>query len=110
MNPAPQKVAYIAGPYRADIIAGIVANIRAAEAVAAKYWRKGYAVICPHKNSGLMDGLCPDSVWLEGDITIMLRCDVVVMMHGFKESEGACHEFLIANENKIEIIFDDGKD
>lgn len=35
-----QKLAYIAGPYRADTIHGIVQNIRKAEAVAIKYWKK----------------------------------------------------------------------
>lgn len=108
MKIKPQEIVYIAGPYRADTIAGVVANIRAAEAVAAKYWRKGYAVICPHKNSGLMDGLCPDSVWLEGDITIMLRCDIVVMMQGYDRSKGAKDDLQAARNDDMEIIFDDG--
>ena len=65
------KLSYIAGPYRSDTINGIVQNIRNAEKVAIKYWRLGYAVICPHKNTALFDGLLPDHVWLEGDIEII---------------------------------------
>ena len=98
------KLAYIAGPYRADTPSGIVANIRAAEAVAIEYWKKGYAVICPHKNTALFDGLCPDETWLEGDIEIMKRCDVVVMVPGWEKSAGACEEYRQTVSLGMEVI------
>ena len=102
-----QKIAYIAGPYRAKDVRGIVTNIRNAELYAIKWWRKGYAVICPHLNTALFDGALPDEAWLQGDITLMLRADIVVMIPGWKKSVGARREYKIAKKAgkiiKIEV-------
>ena len=100
------KLVFISGPYRADSIYGIVQNIRKAEAVALKYWLGGCAVICPHKNSSLLDGAAPDSVWLEGDLEILGRCDAIVMMRGWQNSEGATAELHYATLQGLEIIYD----
>jgi len=100
------KVAYIAGPYRSETIQGIAENIRKAERIAIKYWKGGYAVICPHKNTALFDGECPDNVWLEGDIEIMKRCDVVIMTPDWRQSEGARQEHEIAMSLEKEIIYE----
>jgi hypothetical protein len=100
------QVAYIAGPYRATTPRGIVENIRAAESVALKWWRLGYAVICPHTNTALFDGAAPDSVWLNGDLEILRRCDVVVMVPGWERSEGATEERRVAMSLGMEVIED----
>jgi len=100
------KLVYIAGPYKADTPRGIVENIQKAEAVAIKYWKAGYAVICPHKNSALFDGIIPDDEWVKRDLEILFRCDVVVMMQGWKDSEGAKKEHDFALQNGIEIIYE----
>jgi hypothetical protein len=96
---------FISGPYRAPTIRGVVANIREAEAVALEYWREGYAVICPHLNTALMDGALPDSVWLEGDREILRRCDVVVMMPRWTESAGATAEHALAVELGLAVLY-----
>lgn len=98
------KVAYISGPYRAPTIRGIVENIRRAEAVALEYWRQGYAVICPHLNTRLFDGACPDETWLAGDLVILERCDVIVMIPRWENSAGALAELNHARELGIPAI------
>jgi hypothetical protein len=100
------KIAYIAGPYRSDTVHGIVENIYRAEAVAIKYWQLGYAVICPHKNTALFDGLLPDEVWLAGAIEILKRCDVIVMMKGWENSSGSRAELEIALKFGLEVIYE----
>ena len=104
------KVAYISGPYRAETINGIVQNIHNAEKVAIKYWQKGYAVICPHKNTALFDGVAPDHIWLEGDLEFITRLipghDVLVLIKGWKKSEGAHLERNCAIKNGIQLIYD----
>ena len=102
------KVAYIIGPYRAKTIREVVENIRRAEAAALKYWKKGYAVICPHMNSALFDGAIPDEDILEGDIEIMKRCDTVVVLPGWHGSQGSIGEIHEAVSRRIEIIEEDG--
>lgn len=88
------RIIYIAGPYRNESIWGTLQNIRRAEMAALQYWRKGFAVICPHKNSALMDGAqnTSEDTWLNGDLEILSRCDVVVALPGWKNSAGASQE------------------
>jgi hypothetical protein len=100
------KLAYIAGPYRANTPRGIVENIRKAEAVAIRYWKIGYAVICPHKNTALFDGLMPDAVWIEGDQEILSRCDVIVFCSGWEASHGCQLEMQLAQRLGKTIFFD----
>ena len=105
------KVAFISGPYRSDTPSGIVRNIRSAEAVAVELWRMGYAVICPHMNSALMDGLCPDETWLKGDLEMLRRCDLVVMIPRWRTSEGSKAEAQEAWLRKIPVyIWHDDKE
>lgn len=100
------KVAYVAGPYRASHPHAILQNIRRAEAVALKYWKLGYAVICPHMNTRLFDGECPDHVWLDGDLELLKRCDVLVAMTGWQKSTGATAEIELAKSIGLEVIYD----
>lgn len=99
------KLAYIAGPYRAGTVRGVVENIRNAESVAIEFWRKGYAVICPHKNTALFDGVCPDHIWLNGDFEILKRCDVIVMVPGWEKSKGATAELRFAKKIGMEVFY-----
>ena len=101
------ELAYIVGPYRSDTIHGIVQNIRRAEKYAAKYWQLGYAVICPHKNTALFDGIAPDSVWLDGDIEILKRCDTIVVTPGWENSSGSINEIKIAEQLGKNIIYEE---
>ena len=101
------RVVYIVGPYRSGTIRTIVENIRRAEAVALRYWRKGYAVICPHKNSELFDGAVSDEVILRGDIEFLKRSDQVVVLPGWERSEGSVGEVAVARELGIPIIYEE---
>ena len=65
----------------------------------------GYVVITPHLNSMLMDGACPDSVWLEGDLELMRRSDIVVMLPGWAESEGCQGECAVAHWDRKQIYY-----
>jgi len=98
------KVVYLAGPYRAPTIRGIVNNIRRAEKVAIALWQAGFAVICPHLNTQLFDGICDDNVFIEGYLEILKRCDIVIVLPGWENSEGARKEVAFAEKLKIPIL------
>lgn len=115
------KVAYIAAPYRAPTLWGIVQNIRRAEAVALQYWKRGYAVICPHKNTAFFDGavaadantrFADSSVWLAGGLEILRRLrpgyDVLVLCPRWEASRGTCSEKALA-EN-LGILIEEASD
>jgi len=101
------RVLYVIGPYRARTIREIVENIRRAEAVALKYWRQGYSVICPHTNSALFDGALNDEDILDGCLEIMGRCDGVVVLPGWQESAGSVAEVAKARSAGQEIIWEE---
>ena len=86
------EVVYISGAYRSDTKNGVYENIQKARKVALKYWKLGYAVICPHMNTAFMDGACSDDTWLNGDLELLRRSDIVVMMPGWQDSAGAKEE------------------
>lgn len=98
------KVAFICGSYRAKTVNGISENIQRAENYAKQYWKKGYAVICPHKNTAFFDGLCCDKVWLNGAKELLRRSDVIVLIPGWKSSMGSRSEHKLAIKLSKEII------
>ena len=101
------KVVFIAGPYKAPTIYQTMLNILEARRIALKYWALGYAVICPHSNSGLFDGAIQgDEPWYAGDQEFVRRSDIVVAMYGWWNSKGATAEIELAKELKKHIIFD----
>lgn len=100
------KIAYIAGPYRADTVSGIRANIERARVVAEKHWKMGYAVFCPHMNSALMDGIIPDEQFLKAGLNFLDMCDTIVMMKGWEKSAGSRDELEMAKLGKMEIIYE----
>jgi hypothetical protein len=100
------KVAYIAGKYRAQTEWELVQNIRLAEHYALKYAALGYAVVCPHKNSAHFGGTLPDQYWLDSTMELLRRCDVVVMIPGWRRSEGALAEHAEAVRLSKHVIFE----
>lgn len=104
------EIAYISGPYRAKTLWGVKCNIEKAGMVALEYWRKGYAVICPHKNTAFFDGALNGygdaEVWIKGDLEMVKRSDVIVMLPGWQKSEGATQEHGYALRYKLRIIYE----
>lgn len=103
-------MAYVSGKYRDPRGPWyVVQNIRAAEAVALKLWQLGYAVICPHKNTEFLDGPLDDPCIIAGDIEMVKRSDVVVMVDNWQNSIGAKME-MIAGYDAGKPIFFAGED
>ena len=100
------RLIYTAGPYRADSWHGVFENILRAWSAARDLWLKGWAVICPHANSILMDGPdIPAKMFIDGDLEIISRCDAVCMLPGWEKSEGAQIEYGLALELEMPIYF-----
>ena len=92
------KLLYLAGQFSApagdsDPLHTVRANILAASRIALEAARAGWMPVCPHKNSsGFEHTEIPASFWYEGDIALMLRCDAVLMLPGWRASKGAIAE------------------
>jgi hypothetical protein len=100
------KVVYISGPYSNKDIGKQRLNITKALVVAEKYWKLGYAVICPHTNSAWMDEVVPYEQFMEGDLEILKRCDIIVMMEQWNKSKGASKEREFAYKLKKKILYE----
>lgn len=97
-------VVYIAGPYRAATPWQVLGNVRAAQEVALHVWKTGAVALCPHSNTGLFDGECPDEVWLDGDKELLRRCDAVLLTNDWRESRGARAERELALEIGLPVF------
>jgi len=100
------KIIYVAGAYRADSENGVFENIVAARAVAQKLWHKGWAVICPHMNTAFMGSNKHDTIFLDGDLEILSRCDAILMLPGWHESIGANMEYDLARLRNLIVYYD----
>jgi len=104
-------VLYLAGPYRSkDGIWGVRQNIARATEVARELWLMGYAVICPHSNTAFMDGGDAWSggdtahVFLEGDLELVRRSDLMVLLPGWETSRGVAGEKALAEELDLPVF------
>ena len=105
------KLVYIAGKYRDKNLWGVTQNIREAERVMVAYLKMGFAVICPHKNTAYLDGSCGDGddhIYLDMDLEMLGRCDIIVMLTNWERSEGAKKELEYARAHGLKVVFDHG--
>ncbi|MDD5048077.1 MAG: DUF4406 domain-containing protein [Methanoregulaceae archaeon] len=103
-----RPVLYLSGPLsHPDPHHGIELNILRASEIALKCWDRGWAVICPHKNCAGFQHYdhIPWRAWIEGDIEIMLRCDAVLMLPGWQDSDGAREEHFVAIKERIPVFY-----
>jgi len=103
-------VVFVCGPYRGEPRVQIRHIARAREA-ARWLWGQGYAVICPHTNSGWFDNAAPEEVFLYGYRELVGRSDMVVVVDGWERSPGALGELKLATTGGIPLCrFDPGDD
>lgn len=98
-------IVYIAGPYRDRTGWRVEQNIRRAEEVAYRVWGAGHVALCPHTNSRFPHSDVPDSHWLAGTMELMLRCDAVIALPGWRQSAGTVGEVEAADEAGIPVEF-----
>lgn len=99
------KVVYVAGPFRGRSAWDIEQNIRRAEELALEVWRSGAACICPHTNTRFFQGAAADSLWLDGDLEILKRCDAILMTQDWNLSVGAKAEHEQALQARLPVFY-----
>ena len=96
---------YLSGKYRDKDEHTVDCNIHYAKRIAVELWKMGFAVICPHGNSDHMgfegDGGC----FLEGDMVMVERSDLVVMLENWETSKGANLERRLAMKLAIPVYY-----
>ncbi len=104
------KSCYIAGPYTGRCKEEVDRNIDNAAKAAAYYYKRGYAVYCPHLQTSCIDRNYNEDKtleyddWMQNDIHWLEKCDVVVFLPGSEYSTGAQIERMVAEALGKEII------
>jgi hypothetical protein len=100
------KLVYVAGSYRGI---SVKENIQNAERKSIELIRAGFAVITPHKNTAgyekYEDGQkITHQTWLDMDLLILERCDILYVLKNSEESKGTQAEIAFAREHNIPIV------
>ena len=96
------KLVYLAGPYRADTAWEIEQNVQWAERLAAQLWKHGFVAVSPHLLTRHFQGIAPDSIFLDGLIELMRRCDCVLV---FGRSPGTDEEVIEASKCELPVYW-----
>ena len=101
-------IIYVSGAYMGkDNGKSINNNIKLARKEAIKLWERGYTVICPHLNTQNFekDCKCTYDDYLIGDCELIKRCNGVLMLDNWKDSNGASIERQTALDYDIPVFY-----
>lgn len=109
---------YLAGPFRPYIDDegfrhSIAQNVREAGRMGLMIWKRGDVALVPHtltyldpkrqRQDGGISGLDPE-VFMEGELELVKRSDLVVLMPEWKKSRGAIAEKLYAESVGVKVM------
>lgn len=98
-------VVYIAGRFRAKDGWLINENVFVAEKAGRGVARLGGMPLVPHSIGAHMAGTEDDTFWLTGTLELMRRCDLVLVLPGWEDSQGARGEIAEAERIGLPVIF-----
>ena len=100
-------VCYISGALTGDgKRSTLYDNMHRARECAIKYYKLGYAVICPHLNSYLMFGSISEKEIMGSDLELVRRSDIIVMLPNWEQSKGAKLEHELAVKLHKDIVYE----
>lgn len=98
------KKIYIAGPFRAKNAWLREQQIRRAEEAGFRIAELGAVPIIPHSMYRNFDGTVTDEFWIEATADLLLVCDAILLIPGWRYSSGSRGELAIAENNSIEVF------
>jgi len=98
------RTIYVAGPYRGETPWVVEQNIRRAEELGFGVASAGAVPVVPHTMYRFWDKTLTANFWLEATAELLKRCDAVVFLPDWADSQGARQEMACAKENEIEIF------
>lgn len=100
-------VIYLSGKYSGKTKREISRNIEIARNYAIMLWEAGATVVTPHLNTQHFeqDCTCTYEDYIEGDLALLGKCDVIYMLEDWEQSGGARIEKDYARKEGIHIVF-----
>jgi len=116
-RPSRRNLIYLAGPIRGKTPTdrrAIRRNVKRAKLASQELWRRGWNVHCPHMNTDLPDEGDTNTEaqdkqlgfddFIAGDKEIISRCDAVVILPGWRDSQGTLDEIQFAADRCIPVV------
>lgn len=97
------KLVYVAGSFRGKTPWEVESNIRKAEAVGLEIAKKGGVPVIPHTMYRFFDKVLSDQFWLDATLSVMHKCDGLVLCVGWENSEGSRNERAEAERAGIKV-------
>ena len=97
-------VVYVACPFRANDGWMIAENVHRAEAAGRRIASMGAMPLVPHAIGAKMHGTESDAFWLEGTKELLRRCDFVLVLPGYENSQGSIGEIAEAERCEIPVV------
>ena len=101
-----QTIVYISGKYSGNTEAEISVNIANARSKSIEVWEAGFTALCPHTNTFHFekDCKCNYADYIDGDLALLQRCDCMLLLENWQESDGVKREIDFAKINGIPIF------
>lgn len=100
------KIIYLSGKLKGANWKETYHNIRIAKRAAVIIMNAGggqYGVFCPHSHSENL-GAFSETFWLRFDFELIPKCDGMIMLSGWKDSNGAYLEYVHAIQHNIPVF------
>jgi hypothetical protein len=101
-------IVYLSGKYEADTKEEKDENIKDIMTVAGRLWILGFTVICPHLNSfnfqEVIGPMIDYAEWTFRYISILERCDAIILMPGYESRETCKIEKRCAEHCQIPVF------
>ena len=98
-------IVYVSGKYTDKDRRSVEENVRIAKEYAQKIWEMGYTVICPHTNTDFIESSLVWKDYIEGDMELIKRSDIVFMLPNWKDSKGAKIEWNEAQDLGLRVVY-----
>ena len=107
------KVIFISGRISAPTYYEVWQNVLHAHQASLRLMKRGYATICPHKNTEFFEGALKKDPeddfeeWIKRDMELLSRCDIIYLLKGWRQSRGSKREHARAKELNLDIMFEE---
>jgi hypothetical protein len=96
------RLIYIAGKFRGANAWEVACNVHEAEAAALLVATLGGMPVVPHSLGQRMAGTIDETFWLAGTLLLLSRCDGILLLPGWRDSDGATAESKYAEQRGIQ--------
>jgi nucleoside 2-deoxyribosyltransferase len=101
------KLVYIAGPFSGSTKEAVAANVAMAASFRLPIAMASGSPVCPHTMTSDLDGTMTYEFWIASTLSLLERCDAILMTPDWSRSSGARGEHGFALDNCLPVFYAD---